>query len=247
MDLKFFNKKSFQVPMAVVCFLLAFVVTWQFRGVYRNTQIRKQQELESEKALVMQNQKLSEQLEQYRADIEKYREAAANNSSISAKLLADLEKAEMMAGITDVYGEGVILTVTDGSVTGSAGANFDVGLILIHDNDITMLLNELRSAGVEAMSINGERVLATTEVRCAGPTISINNTRYAVPLEVKAIGDADTIVNALNMPHGVKYQFDTFGLGLEIEKASDIVISGYKKGISFTHAQPVKAEEEVAQ
>ncbi len=36
-------------------------------------------------------------------------------------------------------------------------------------------------AGAEAISINDQRIVATTEVRCAGPTVSVNNVRSAPP------------------------------------------------------------------
>ena len=62
-------------------------------------------------------------------------------------------------------------------------------MYIIHDEDLLRVLNELCAAGAEAISINDQRIVATTEVRCAGPTVSVNNVRSAPPYVIKAIGN----------------------------------------------------------
>ena len=250
MDFRTFSKKSFQIPMALICLLLSFAITWQVRGVYKRTIQGAQQTQRYDQLLEQYLEAVAEkidaltQLEECKQDLEEYREAVSQSSDASARLLRDVEKFQMMAGRTDVEGSGVIITVTDGAPSPELGILYNPNDYLIHNEDMLFLLSELKAAGVDALSINGERILANSEVRCNGPTISVNRMTYAAPYEVKAIGDPDNIISALNFPRGVKERFETFGLGFTVKKADNVVINGYKREIYFNYAKPVKKEGE---
>ena len=84
-------------------------------------------------------------------------------------------------------GQGVTITIDDSKTKSKAGEN--PNLYLIHDDDLLKVINELKAAGAEAISINEQRLIATSEIRCAGPTLSVNNIRSAPPYEIKAIGE----------------------------------------------------------
>jgi uncharacterized protein YlxW (UPF0749 family) len=75
-------------------------------------------------------------------------------------------------------------------------------LYVIHDADILNIVNELRAAGAEAISINDERVTATSNIRCGGPTINIDGKRHAVPFVIKAIGNPRTLEAGATAPSG---------------------------------------------
>lgn len=66
---------------------------------------------------------------------------------------------------------GVTIILEDSSQANVTGNEADY---LIHDNDLLSVINELRSAGAEAISLNGERILATSEVRCTGAVVTVN-------------------------------------------------------------------------
>lgn len=106
---------------------------------------------------------------------------------------SQLEYLRLISGQTDVKGEGVIITLNDAEKPDSDS----ISDFIIHDSDVLTVVNELRKAGAQAISINNERIMATSEQLCAGPTIKINNNRYAVPYEIKAIGNADKMYVAL--------------------------------------------------
>ena len=74
-------------------------------------------------------------------------------------------------------GPGVTVEMNDAQKP--VGSGQDPNLFIIHDDDILAVVNELFAAGAEAMCINGQRVVATTEVRCVGPVIMVNGNRVA--------------------------------------------------------------------
>ena len=113
----------------------------------------------------------------------------------------------------------------------------------MHQDDILRILNELRSAGAEALSVNDQRVLATSEIRCAGNTVSINNTRTAAPFVIKAIGDPEQLESGIKMRGGI---FDDLSpwISIELKKVTDdIVIPAYAGKIEFKHAKIITNKE----
>ena len=113
-------------------------------------------------------------------------------------------------------------------------------------------INELRAAGAEAIAINGERIVAMSEIRCAGPTLSVNNNRSAPPYEIKAIGNPNNLESALKLRGGVLENFKFWGIQADLSQSDDIVIPAFKGRKSFEYAkiaegQASDAEKEAAE
>ena len=64
-------------------------------------------------------------------------------------------------------------------------------------------VQELRDAGAEAISVDGERVVATTAIVDTPDGISVGGTVLSSPVEIRAIGDPDTLATGLSFPGGV--------------------------------------------
>ena len=238
-----------QLILGVICLMLGFMISIQFKSVKKNDALMNQQfkradelqkELDNERE---NNEKLYKQLLQYEKDLNAMREAASKNSGYAKELLDQLNRANLLAGLTDVVGTGIIVTLNDSKVNVDPSLNVDQNYFVIHDEDILMVINELSAAGAEAISLNNERVLATSEIRCAGPTVSINNTKYGAPFVIKAIGNPDTLEAALNLRGGVKDILQQWGIELTIKKSNEVKISRYNGVINFKYASPLKEGE----
>ena len=144
----------------------------------------------------------------------------------------------MGAGVLAMQGTGVSITIDDSKKQSKTGENLN--LYLIHDDDILKVINELRAAGAEGISINDQRLIATSEIRCAGPTLSVNNTRYSPPYEIKAIGDSQTLENALKMRGGVVETLQFWGIQITIKKEDNVILPAYKSPFRFEHSKPIK-------
>ncbi|WP_413782428.1 DUF881 domain-containing protein [Anaeroselena agilis] len=152
---------------------------------------------------------------------------------------AELESVRMGAGLVPLRGAGVIVTVDDTKPAAPPRSN-NPNLYLIKDEDLLKVLNELRAAGAEAISINGQRLIASSEVRSAGPYISINNTNFAAPFEIKAIGDPVTLENALKLRGGVIETLQFWGIRIEVKQSANVQIPAFKGTFRFNYAQPVQ-------
>lgn len=222
-----------QAAIALVCIVLGFMLAVQFRTT---------QDIKS----TVPFQRI-EDISQRLAQTEKERDAlleevqSLRKSSNKEVLSKEIENVKMGAGVTPLKGPGVVVTIDDSKRQSKTGEN--PNLYLIHDDDILKVINELWAASAEAISINEQRLIASSEIRCAGPTLSVNNTRYSPPYEITAIGDPKNLENALKMRGGVVETLQFWGIQVSIKKLDEVNIPGYKGTFRFEYAHPVKEGE----
>ena len=176
-------------------------------------------------------QQISAEVNKLRAEKTELENAVAKRGDESTILNKSLQELKIFAGMTKVVGPGVVVTLRD-----SARAESDMvangGMILpesaVHDGDVLKVVNELFSAGAEAISVNNHRVSATTSIRCVGPTILINDMKIATPVVIRAIGDADTLYGGMNLPGGVLTEIrQTDPAMVEIQKVNTQELPAY--------------------
>ena len=187
--------------------------------------------------------------------LSKYQQAAAEENGNAKLLSADLQKANLLAGTVAVSGQGVIVTLRDSSKAPPKPADMSqesyielVRSYLIHDQDIQAIINELRAAGAEAIAVNDQRVVATTAVRCIGPSVLVNNvTTNGSPVRIQAIGDRETMSTALTMKGGVAEQYNVLDPAMiSLEKKSNVTLPAFAGAMPLRFAQPAsdsKAEQ----
>ena len=164
-------------------------------------------------------------------------------------LAKELAKAQFLAGLTDVKGPGVIVTMNDSKLPYPKDMPPSImPQNIIHDTDIGQVVNELKASGAEAISVNDQRLVAVSPIRCAGPTIFINNTPQTPPYILKAIGDPKTLITALNISGGITSALKAYDPAMfKVEKASKpLLITAYSGGIEPKYAAPVSATTVVA-
>lgn len=235
------------IAIGVVCLLMAFAVTLQVRSVIRNREVSSadSKRIDVVQAELRSQQKKSEeylmQVLELKETLKTYQDASSQEEGTLKTMSQQLQKAQVIAGLTEVKGPGINVTLRDSRNKEQIFDN--PNLEVIHDGDLLSVINELRDAGAEALALNGERLLATSEVRCAGATVSVNNNRYSEPFEITAIGDPVNMENALLMRNGVYDTLTYYGLEVSIKKLSDVTIKGYQGAINFKYAQPVEQKE----
>jgi uncharacterized protein YlxW (UPF0749 family) len=139
------------------------------------------------------------------------------------RLTDEWDKLKSTAGLTDVKGPGITIKLNDAP---ARQLNTPVKWIIIHDNDIKIILNDLKKSGAQAIAINGERVEPMSEQVCAGPTILINGNKYSVPYVIDAIGDPDILYDSLSKNERLAEMMQ-FKIRVEIAKSNEIKISKF--------------------
>ncbi|AVT35174.1 DUF881 domain-containing protein [Plantactinospora sp. BB1] len=161
-----------------------------------------------------ENAALTAQADRLRAEVLRQRDAALSGSAA-----ANLRNLEAATGLGRVRGDGLVVRVADApeeadAVTGAGGTN--LGRVL--DRDLQDIANALWSGGAEAVSINGQRLTATSTIRAAGGAILVDFKPVIGPYEVSAIGPgqlerrfrdsaAARLLESVSEEHGMSFEF----------------------------------------
>ena len=221
-----------RLSIACVCMVLGLMLSVQFRSTQDIRASLPFQRVEELSARLHQMEAENKELEAELRDLK-----GMSGSEKNEKIADDVM---MFAGMTALEGPGIILIIDDSGKI--AKKDNDPNLYLVHDEDILKVVNELRAAGAEAISINDQRLTANSEIRCAGPTISVNNVRSAPPFEIRAIGDKDHLINAINMRGGVADSLKVWGIKLDIQPSDNVWIPAYKASSKYKLATPSTKE-----
>lgn len=164
-------------------------------------------------------------------------------------LKEDIEKNMRLSGITNLEGPGIIISMYDNEEVRVEDHNFDfefdINDDIIHDIDILNIVNDLRIAGAEAISINNERVVSTSDIKCGGPIIRINGRSSGTPFIIKAIGDPVSLNAAVNAPNTYGDTLkNVLNKGFDTFTEDSIVIPKYDMPLNnFKYAKPSEGEE----
>lgn len=241
------NKKA-MITIGVICFLLCFMMTLQIRTIKKSDseilRLKNENELRDE---INQWKDLydnaNEKIAELNVRITEYQNASSHRSETVALLKKELDDVKILAGLTAVDGPGVTVKLDDTAAKEKIALDagmYDPNVYIIHDSDILLVINELRAAGAEAISINGQRVTANTEIRCVGPVISVNNVRLTAPFEISAIGDSSVLSNSLKLRGGVIDSIEEADIDVTIEKKEKLIIPSLEKVIEYKYSQPVE-------
>ena len=99
-----------------------------------------------------------------------------------------IERLEDPAGFTARTGPGVKVTLTDAPSDLIDSTSRDINELVVHQQDIQAVVNAMWRGGAEAVTIQGQRVISTTGIKCSGNTVQLQGVPYAPPYEIVAIG-----------------------------------------------------------
>ncbi len=196
------KKKSYSLVMFVTCIVLGIIISIQFKqDVEENPIITLSsiQQLENEvNNTKIEIKNLEEAIAKSQEELDNIKEAI-NKGNVSQILNQQLYDMKIISGFTDLQGPGIIISIDDNNENYYPGNN--VMDDIVHDIDILNIINDLKVAGAEGISIKGQRVLASSEIHCGGPIIWVNKRSVTTPFVIKAIGDPKMLHAAVSAPN----------------------------------------------
>ncbi|SES64760.1 Uncharacterized conserved protein YlxW, UPF0749 family [Natronincola peptidivorans] len=173
--------------------------------------------------------------------LNEYQRALEEEGSIKEVLINDINTMKLISGFTDVEGPGIVIRLSDSIRELYEGE--DPNDLIVHDGDVLTILNDLKIAGAEILSINGQRILSTSEIKCTGPTITINNHTYGQPFIIKAIGNPETLDAAIKAPGSYTSNLkEVWDLIVESYVSDRVRISRYQGDMTIRHITPLEGE-----
>jgi uncharacterized protein YlxW (UPF0749 family) len=151
--------------------------------------------------LIAEQQRRTAGLEAEAAALEEqvadYQNAIADARAVPSVLQRDVDEISLAAGLTDVRGPGVTVTLEDSTLPIEQADAADVNDLVIHEQDLQAVVNAMWAGGAEAVSVNGQRVLTTSAVRCVGNILLMNGRVHPPPYVIAAIGDQRDLAASL--------------------------------------------------
>ncbi|SFR15790.1 DUF881 domain-containing protein [Desulfoscipio geothermicus] len=220
------QRTTVYISIMLVAAILGIMLAVQFRVVNRSPggiSANRAEELLTDLKQINREQ---ENLKKEIADLNyKLNQVNKGKSEAIEALRGELNKVRMSAGLVTVTGPGVEVVLDNPKNETEPG--MPPGLFIIRDEDLLKVVNELWGAGAEAISINGQRIIATSEIRLAAPFININTRRVVPPYQVLAVGNPDTLVSSLELPGGLVEYLRSLGIDITVEKHDDLTIPAY--------------------
>lgn len=206
------------IALTIVCIILGIMLAWQYKSVnyYQSVASIQNKRLDElrEDLITAQKQKneLQARLRELEEENQMYKDVKAGDSEAAKSIREDLNRAKIFAGLVDVKGKGIIVTLDNNEY------------IYVQDIDILNVVNELRAAGAQAMSVNDERIVAMSEIRTAGKYIMINGRQLSAPYVIKAISDPSKLERSLRLIGGVVENLEELQLKVDIKQSDEVII-----------------------
>lgn len=237
------NKKMISIVLGSMCCALTLGICIQMKTVTGSKSIvgennGRNDELRAEvlKYKEKYDNKYKE-LERGEKELEKERQDSTQNNGELEQKEEAIKQGNKMIGMTEVTGPGVIVTLSDSKRDASTVLN--ASDLIVHDVDVLSVINELKNAGAEAISINDQRIVPTTSISCGGNIIDINGEKVGAPFEIKAIGLPEQLA-ALSRQGGYLEILKEASVGVELKKSNNITIPKYAGVITYKYAENTK-------
>lgn len=162
----------------------------------------------------------------YRHQISKYDN---NDPDKSQKLIEDMKNQLItyseLSGTSAVKGPGLIIKLEDDEIDKVWDTQSEIARKMIHEDDMALVINDIRSAGAEAISINNHRILTNTNVSCYWAFIGFEDeSRVFAPFYISVIGNPEEMKSILLSENSVLQKLKARNIKVEIVVKDEIVI-----------------------
>jgi uncharacterized protein YlxW (UPF0749 family) len=223
------------VPVTTVSMIFGTLIAIQWRSQADARKVLPSRRVEDLVVLLKTTEKANQQLGDQVHELQ---------SQITKAAPADAAWPADAPRVTDyppMHGPGLVVRVTESA----PDTKLDDGTsAVVHAEDLLKIVNELRTGGAEAVSVNGHRLTETSEIVTAGQHIVINKVPVRAPYVVQAIGPAEEMKTTLGLRGGVVEYLQFYGIAVETKPAKDLQVPAARGPRTFKFARPAPGEGE---
>lgn len=149
--------------------------------------------------------------------------------------------AEAAASVVPMKGPGLTVTLDDAPPNQPGMEDEDPNIFVVHQQDIQAVVNALWSGGARGISVENQRIISTTGIKCVGNTVILQQIPYAPPYRIRAVGDPLDLYAALqsskNVQDYVEYTQPPWNLGYDVEQDQTIRLPAYDGPLTMKFAK----------
>lgn len=236
------NKKLISLLLGIMCMLLTLGIAIQIKTINQmnnKSVTNSATENDLRDSVLKTKEKYDNtyaKVEKLEKELEELQTSASVNSDEANELQEKLKEYKKILGLTEVSGNGLEITLKDGDENQSKSVLSSI----VHDGDILQVVNALRNAGADAISVNDQRIVNTSAISCIGNVVKINGEKVGAPYVIKAIGNPEWLYGGIEMNGGYVYNLRRDGVDVEVKKVKDITIPKYDGVFNATYMKTVE-------
>ena len=173
------------------------------------------------------------------AQVLDFQTASTTSSSVLAEVNRRLEEARLATGLTALKGPGAVVEISDSKRVVPDGENPANYIVLV--DDLRDIVVALWASGAESITINGERLVATSSIYGVGASVLVNTAFLSPPFRIEAIG-ADGLLDRFQTNAAfvgrVSQRIDVFGLEFATQAADVLELPAFVGNTRFRWAVP---------
>ncbi len=235
-----------KIALGVLCGILGLIISIQLKTVRLATggdllSPQRAQQLTAElRSLRQEKDVLNQDLTELEKRLKEYEISEADENTVIRNLQGDLERYQVLSGYRTIGGPGVIVTLEDIPSEDPA----EKGFLMYNIEDILGIINMLNASGAEAISINDQRYTSTTDIHYSANGLEINAVPITLPIQIKAIGNPESMEAGLNMRFGIVWRIKEENLfQVNVKKQNELTIPRLTKVNTFDYAKPIELSQ----
>jgi uncharacterized protein YlxW (UPF0749 family) len=186
-------------------------------------------------------------LQQRVADLNEQVERLAGsvNTKVVKRFNRRIERLEDPAGLTPQTGRGVTVTLSDAPEEVINSTSQDLNLLVVHQQDIQAVVNAMWKGGASAVTVQGQRLVTTTGIKCEGNAVQLQGVPYPQPYVIEAVGDQAELVRAIGADDYLQIYREQaaipdISVGWDLQLQSQVTAPAYDGLLDLSYAEPLR-------
>lgn len=236
------DKIKISIILGFMCLLLTYGIAIQIKttnnmGTVSSTNATENKLRDAVLKAKEKYDNLYNDLEDATKKLEEERANSTQNNSELSELESSIQEANKATGLTEVVGNGLVITLNDNQKISASSYLGDPNELLVHYTDVIRVVNELKNAGAQAISVNDQRIISTSSIECVGTVITVNGEKIGMPITIKAIGLQERLINVDRQNGYLMLLREKYGIVADVKKEENITIPKYTGVIKFQYAE----------
>lgn len=155
-----------------------------------------------------------------------------------------IETLKDPAGLVPRTGPGVTVTLSDAPEDVINNSSVEVKYLIVHQQDIQAVVNAMWKAGATAVTVNGQRVVTTTGIKCEGNSVQLQGVPYPQPYVISAVGDQAALLTSIDSDEYLQVYREqaadpSISVGWDLQLEDSITAPAYDGLLSLDYAKPL--------
>jgi uncharacterized protein YlxW (UPF0749 family) len=155
-----------------------------------------------------------------------------------------IEELKDPAGLEPRSGPGVTVTLSDAPEDVINNTTRNLNYLVVHQQDIQAVANAMWKAGATAVTVNGQRVVTTTGIKCEGNSVQLQGVPYPQPYVISAVGDQAALLGAIDSDdylevYRAQAADPTISVGWDLQLEDEVTAPAYDGLLDLNYAKPL--------